>query len=167
MRSLPQRCRAIELLVMDVDGVLTDGRLIYSDAGEELKAFHVRDGVGIKMWLKLGKRAAFLTSRQSPIVSRRGAELGVTAIVQGADDKLPALERLLQQQGLTLEQTAYVGDDLPDVPVLLRCGLAATVADAIAEAKDAAHVVTQAPGGRGAARELIELILRHQGRWST
>lgn len=163
--SLAQRCAAIELLVMDVDGVLTDGRIVYSDRGEELKAFHVRDGSGIKLWLKQGKRAALLTGRKSPIVARRAAELGISAVVQGADDKLPAFEALLRDQGVTVARTAYVGDDLPDVPALLRSGLAAAVADACAEARAAAHYVTQATGGQGAVREVIELVMRHQGRW--
>jgi 3-deoxy-D-manno-octulosonate 8-phosphate phosphatase (KDO 8-P phosphatase) len=163
--SLMQRCGAIELLVMDVDGVLTDGRLVYSDRGEELKAFHVRDGSGIKLWLKQGKQAALLTGRKSPIVERRAAELGISVVVQGADDKLPAFEALLRDQGVTAAQTAYVGDDLPDVPALIRSGLAVAVADACAEARAAAHYVTQALGGQGAVREAIELVLRHQGRW--
>src|SRR5439155_2886099 len=132
---LAQRCAAIELLVMDVDGVLTDGRIVYSDGGEELKAFHVRDGAGLTLWLKLGNRAALLTGRKSPIVARRGAELGITAIIQGADDKARAFETLLRGHGVTAAQTAYVGDDLPDVPVLLRSGLAAAVADACSEAR--------------------------------
>jgi len=153
------------LLVMDVDGVLSDGRIVYSDQGEEIKAFHVRDGSGIKLWLRQGKRAALLTGRQSEIVKRRGAELGITAVIQGADDKLPAFETLLRDQGVTAAQVAYIGDDLPDVPLLRRCGFAATVADGCAEARAAAHYVTQAAGGRGAVREVIELMLRHQGSW--
>ena len=163
--SLPYRCQAIELLVMDVDGVLTDGRIVYGDRGEEIKAFHVRDGSAIKLWLKQGKRAALLTGRKSPIVERRAAELAISAVIQGADDKLPAFEALLRKEGLTAAQTAYLGDDLPDVPLLRRAGLAATVADACAEARAAAHVVTRAAGGQGAVRELVELLLAHQGRW--
>jgi 3-deoxy-D-manno-octulosonate 8-phosphate phosphatase (KDO 8-P phosphatase) len=163
--SIAERCRAIELLVMDVDGVLTDGRIIYSDAGTEIKAFHVRDGSGIKLWLAQGKRAAILSGRKSNVVQRRAAELGVSAVVQGADEKLPALERLLREQGVTPAQTACLGDDLPDVPLLRRCGLALAVADACAEARAAAHYVTQTRGGQGAVREAIEVILRHQGRW--
>jgi len=150
---------------MDVDGVLTDGRIVYSDRGEEIKAFHVRDGTGIKLWLGQGKPAALLTGRKSPIVERRGAELGISAIVQGADDKQAAFEALLRDHGVTAAQTAYVGDDLPDVPVLLRSGLAAAVTEACPEVRAAAHYITQTPGGRGAVREVIELILRHQGRW--
>jgi 3-deoxy-D-manno-octulosonate 8-phosphate phosphatase (KDO 8-P phosphatase) len=162
-RTLAERCRAIELLVMDVDGVLTDGQIIYTDAGTETKAFHVRDGSAIKRWLQTGKRAAFLTGRSSPIVERRGQELGVTAVLQGMEHKLPAFEKLLADLNVSAEQTAYIGDDWPDVALLERAGLAAAVADASFEAKAAAHYVTRTPGGRGAVRELIEVLLRHQG----
>jgi 3-deoxy-D-manno-octulosonate 8-phosphate phosphatase (KDO 8-P phosphatase) len=161
-RTIHDRCRGIDLVVIDVDGVLTDGRLIYTERGEEAKAFHVRDGSGIKRWLQLGKRAALLTGRSSPIVERRGKELGISAIVQSAEDKLPAFERLLAGQRVSAEHTAYIGDDWPDVPVLRSCGLAVAVADACDEVHAAAHYVTQAPGGHGAVRELIDLLLRHQ-----
>jgi 3-deoxy-D-manno-octulosonate 8-phosphate phosphatase (KDO 8-P phosphatase) len=162
---LDQRCAPIELLVLDVDGVLTDGRIVYSDRGEELKAFHVRDGSGLKFWLKRGKRAALITGRASPVVSRRARELGLTAVVQGAEDKRIAYEQLLHEQGIETRQVCCVGDDLPDVPLLRRSGLAIAVADACAEAKAAAHHVTAAAGGQGAVREVIELVLRSQGRW--
>jgi 3-deoxy-D-manno-octulosonate 8-phosphate phosphatase (KDO 8-P phosphatase) len=163
--TLHERCRKIEMLVMDVDGVLTDGAIIYSDRGEELKAFHVRDGSGLKLWLKAGKKAALLTGRKSPVVERRAKELGIGALIQGADDKGKAFANLLATHGLREEQAAYVGDDWPDLPVLRRCGLACTVADACAEAKQLAHYVTIALGGRGAVREIIEVMLRVQGRW--
>src|SRR5271165_2240318 len=112
--DLYERCRKIEMLVMDVDGVLTDGGIIYSDRGEEIKAFHVRDGSGIKMWLSLGKKAAIITGRSSPTVQRRGKELGLTAVVQGADDKRVAFLKMTQDNNLTEEQVAYIGDDWPD-----------------------------------------------------
>jgi 3-deoxy-D-manno-octulosonate 8-phosphate phosphatase (KDO 8-P phosphatase) len=166
-RLLAERCRAIELLVMDVDGVLTDGAIVYTDRGEEVKAFHVRDGSGIKMWLGQGKRAALLSGRRSAIVMRRAAELGIDTVIQGVDDKLPAFEKLLGDQGLTARQVAYVGDDLPDLPLLRRAGLAAAPADACSEARAAAHCVARATGGRGAVREIIEMMLRHQERWQT
>ena len=165
--SLQDRCRAIVWLVLDVDAVLTDGGIVYSDRGEELKTFHVRDGVGIKLWLAQGKRAAFLTGRKSVIVDRRGAELGVSAIIQGADDKLKAFEALLRSHSVMPTQVACVGDDLPDVPLLRRCGLAVAVADACPEARAEAQYVTKAAGGRGAVREVVELVLREQGRWQT
>jgi 3-deoxy-D-manno-octulosonate 8-phosphate phosphatase (KDO 8-P phosphatase) len=164
--SLAERCGRVELLVLDVDGVLTDGDIIYSDQGDELKAFHVRDGSGLKAWLRLGKRAGIITGRRSSVVQRRAAELGVTAVVQGADDKDEAFERMLHEQELPAARVCYVGDDLPDVPLLRRSGLAVAVADACDEARAVAHHVTRASGGRGAVREVIELILRAQGRWA-
>jgi 3-deoxy-D-manno-octulosonate 8-phosphate phosphatase (KDO 8-P phosphatase) len=163
--SLVQRCAHIELLVLDVDGVLTDGRIVYTDAGEELKAFHVRDGSGLKQWTSLGKKAGIITGRRSPIVERRARELGVTAVIQGAENKMSALMEMLQSLGVSLEQTCAVGDDIVDVPVLRACGVAVAVADACREAKEDADHVTAAPGGRGAVREAIEWILEAQGSW--
>lgn len=165
-RTLAQRCAAIELLVLDVDGVLTDGRIIYSDAGTEVKEFHVRDGSGLKLWHWLGKHAAIITGRSSRIVDVRAAELDVKTVIQGSPDKLPAFRRVLADLGLKAEQAAYVGDDLPDLPVLLECGLALAVADACPEARAAAQYVTNVAGGRGAVREVIELILSAQGLWN-
>jgi 3-deoxy-D-manno-octulosonate 8-phosphate phosphatase (KDO 8-P phosphatase) len=153
------------MVVLDVDGVLTDGRIVYTDRGEEIKAFHVRDGSGLKFWQQVGKRAGIITGRNSAIVERRAHELGVTAVVQGAEDKRAAYDRMLDEHALERRQVCYIGDDLPDVPVLRCSGLAIAVADACNEAKAAAHHVTQAGGGRGAVREAIELVLRMQGRW--
>src|SRR5579862_9573410 len=127
--SLAERCRKIEMLVMDVDGVLTDGSIVYADQGVaeqgvEMKTFHVRDGSGVKLWLNVSKQAALLTGRRSAVVVRRAAELGLATVVQGADDKLAAFTKILADHGLQEDQAAYVGDDLPDLPVLGRCGLA-------------------------------------------
>ena len=155
----------IQLLVLDVDGVLTDGRVVYSDAGHEIKSFHVRDGSGIKYWRQSGRRVAILSGRSSPAVTRRAAELGIDPVVQGADEKLPALRRILSETGFRLEQVCAVGDDLPDLPVLTRCGLAVAPANAAAEVLAAAHFVTKAPGGHGAVREAIEWLMRGQGTW--
>jgi 3-deoxy-D-manno-octulosonate 8-phosphate phosphatase (KDO 8-P phosphatase) len=163
--SLRQRCAAIDVLVLDVDGVLTDGRIVYTDRGEEIKAFHVRDGSGLKFWRQLGKHVGIITGRSSPIVERRARELGIDAVTQGADDKRAALERMLREHGWERRQLCAMGDDLPDVPLLRASGLAVAVADACGEAKAAAHHVTQANGGHGAVREVIELLLRMQGRW--
>jgi 3-deoxy-D-manno-octulosonate 8-phosphate phosphatase (KDO 8-P phosphatase) len=163
--ALEDRCARIELLVLDVDGVLTDGRIVYGDGGEEIKAFHVRDGSGLKFWLQCGKRAGIITGRTSPIVERRARELGLTAVVQGAEDKHAAYDGMLREQKLDAAAVCYIGDDLPDVPLLRRSGLAIAVADACLEAKAAAHHMTKAGGGQGAVREAIELILRRQGRW--
>ena len=106
------------MLVMDVDGVLTDGSIAYTDRGEEIKVFHVRDGSGLKMWMALGKKAGVLTGRKSAVIDRRAAELGLTAVLQGADDKLTGFRKLLGEQNLSDHQAAYVGDDVPDLPVL-------------------------------------------------
>jgi 3-deoxy-D-manno-octulosonate 8-phosphate phosphatase (KDO 8-P phosphatase) len=164
--TLAQRCARIEMLVLDVDGVLTDGSIVYGDNDVEMKAFHVRDGSGLKLWHLAGKRSAVITGRTSKVVVVRAAELGVAAVVQGATDKLPAFEQLAQSHGLTAEQLAYLGDDVPDLPILRRCGLALAVADACAEVIADAHYVTRVPGGRGAARDAIELILKAQNLWA-
>jgi 3-deoxy-D-manno-octulosonate 8-phosphate phosphatase (KDO 8-P phosphatase) len=163
--TLAQRCRAIEWLLLDVDGVLTEGSIIYGTGAVELKHFHVRDGAGLKLWRQCGKRAAIVSGRTSAVVEVRAAELGLAPVLQGRWHKGPALERLLAEEGLRPEQVAYLGDDLPDLAILGRCGLAAAVADATPALFRVAHYVTRAPGGRGAVRELIELILRCQGRW--
>jgi 3-deoxy-D-manno-octulosonate 8-phosphate phosphatase (KDO 8-P phosphatase) len=155
----------IQLLLLDVDGVLTDGRVVYTDGGQEIKAFHVRDGSGLKYWRQSGRRVAILSGRSSPAVTRRAAELGIDVVVQGADEKLPALRRILKETGLRPDQVCALGDDLPDLPVLTRCGLAVAVADAVPEVRAAAHLVTNAPGGRGAVREAIEWLMRGQGTW--
>lgn len=165
MVALIDRCARIEMLVLDVDGVLTDGRIVYSDAGEELKAFHVRDGSGLKVWTSLGKHAGIITGRRSPIVERRARELDIAHVIQGADDKKAAFMKMIQDVGVAAEQACAIGDDVVDLPVLRACGLAIAVADACPETKEDAHYVTTARGGRGAVREAIELILRAQGRW--
>ena len=163
--TLPKRCQPIRFLLLDVDGVLTDGSIVYSSRGDDLKAFHVRDGSGIKMWLGVGHRAGILSGRRSETVLTRGIELGLRPIVQGADDKIAALESILADVGVSAEETCYIGDDLIDLPVLGRVGLAVAVGDACAEAQEAAHYVTAAFGGRGAVRECIELILKAQNSW--
>ena len=163
--DLLARAGAIELLLLDVDGVLTDGSVIYADDGSELKRFHVRDGSGLKLWHAAGKRSAIVSGRRSVAVERRATELGIGPVLQGRDDKLAAFEELLAATGLRAEQVCAVGDDLPDLPVLRRCGLCAAVADACPELRAVAHYVTAAPGGRGAVREAIEWLLKSSGRW--
>jgi 3-deoxy-D-manno-octulosonate 8-phosphate phosphatase (KDO 8-P phosphatase) len=169
LTSLAQRLLRVELLVVDVDGVLTAGGIAYGErAGvvdEEIKTFHVRDGSGLKLWGRAGKRSAILTGRTSGLVRVRADELGVTHVVQGAAEKLAPLEQLLAGAGLPASAACYVGDDLPDVPAMRHCGLAVAVADACAEARRVAHYTTRAPGGRGAVREVIERVLRCQGLW--
>jgi YrbI family 3-deoxy-D-manno-octulosonate 8-phosphate phosphatase len=147
--TLQDRWTAIELLVLDVDGVLTDGGIVYGSGGLEVKQFHVRDGSGLKYWHLAGKRSAILTGRSSPVVETRAAELGIATVVQGAADKLQAYRRLLDETETSPEAVCYVGDDLPDLPPLRHCGLAVAVADACPEVVADAHYVTRGPGGRG------------------
>src|SRR5947209_6572494 len=160
MSDLAARIAQVNVLVLDVDGVLTDGSIVYADDGREVKRFHVRDGSGLKLWHAAGMRSAIVSGRTSPVVSRRAAELGVSLVLQGRDDKLPAFEAVLAELRVRPEQVCAVGDDLPDLPVLRRAGVAVAVADACAEARAAAHYVTAQPGGRGAVRDAIEWLLK-------
>ncbi|UCD88289.1 MAG: HAD-IIIA family hydrolase [Desulfobacterales bacterium] len=159
------RVERVKILVLDVDGVMTDGRLIYHDDGMESKAFDVRDGHGIKMLKQAGIETALISGRSSPLVDKRAADLGITELAQGVRDKIPILEKILSKKRLTLEETAFVGDDVVDLPVMNRVGLAVVVADASEYLFDTAHYVTLASGGRGAVREVAELILGVQGLW--
>ncbi len=163
--TLQERCKLIELLLLDVDGVLTDGGIVYAETGKEWKAFHVRDGSGLKIWHDAGKRAAIITGRSSPIVNVRAAELDIAPVIQGALEKMPAYRQILAATGMHPDQVCFVGDDLPDLPLLRNCGLAVAVADACPEVLADVHYVTRTVGGRGAVRETIELILRCQGKW--
>jgi 3-deoxy-D-manno-octulosonate 8-phosphate phosphatase (KDO 8-P phosphatase) len=156
----------INLLVLDVDGVLTDGRIVYGPRGTEIKRFHVRDGQGVQYWLRAGHAAAILSGRTSPITVRRAKEMGIEAVYEGAKFKLPALEKILADFKAKAECVCCIGDDLPDLPVLARVGFAVAVADAADEVKRVAHYVTKHRGGRGAVREVIELILKYQDRWA-
>lgn len=159
------RCQRIELLVLDVDGVLTDGGIIYADNGVELKKFHVRDGSGLKFWQAAGKKSAIISGRTSGVVEIRAREVGVSWVIQGAADKRAAYTQLLAESGVRPEQVCAMGDDLPDLPLLGRCGLAVAVADACPEVRRQADYVTRTKGGKGAVREVIELILQCQGHW--
>ena len=167
LEEAKQRARDVRMIVFDVDGVLTDGSLFYDNQGQEYKAFNSRDGHGIKMLRASGVKTGNITGRTSQIVLHRARNLGIEHIYQGAEDKLEALQSLLQETGLTPDQIAYMGDDVVDLPVLNRCGLAITVPDAPDEVKARSHVVTQAGAGRGAAREVCELIMRAQGTWAS
>lgn len=147
----------------DVDGVLTDGTIYYSDEGTELKAFNVRDGLGLKLLGQAGVELALVSGRRSAAVAARAAELGIAGLHQGVDDKLALFERLRTARGLPPRACGFMGDDLPDLPVLLRCGFAATVPGAPEALRSRVHYVTRAAGGHGAAREVCELILRAKG----
>lgn len=164
-RAVRERARKVRLLVMDVDGVLTDGRMILSERGDELKAFHTHDGIAIALAKRARIRTAMITGETSPIAKTRGAKLGVDSVVLGARRKGETLEALCAEQGVPADAVAYIGDDLLDIPAMQRAGLAVAVASAAAAVKAAAHVVTRAPGGHGAVRECVEVILRAQGAW--
>lgn len=157
-------CR-INLLLLDVDGILTDGRIIINDRGEETKAFHVRDGHGIKLVQRAGIRVGLLTGRESGVVVHRAAELGIDLVVQGAKDKLIEFEALLERESLTSAEVAYLGDDLIDLPVLRRVGFSATVADGVPEVRAEVDYVSAHAGGDGAVREVCEMLLKAKGVW--
>lgn len=167
MDTLIERANDVRLLVLDVDGVLTDGRLYFSARGEEQKSFHVRDGAGMVHLLRAGLQIAVISGRQSRAVERRMNELGVTWIRQGITDKLSALRELLDILGLGVHQVASMGDDVADLPVFEAVRLAVAVADAHPSVKSRAHFITQAAGGTGAVREMCDLILESQRRAST
>ncbi len=160
--ALLERARQVRLLALDVDGILTDGRLYFDSDGREIKAFHVADGLGLNALRKAGFTLAIITGRASRMVSDRAASLGIEHVYQGQDDKGAALQDLLAQTGLAAAQLAYAGDDWIDLPVLQRVGLAVTVPHAPAEVKAAAHWITTRAGGAGAVRELCELLLDAQ-----
>src|SRR2546421_1974270 len=163
--SLSDLCRRVELILSDVDGVLTDGAIWYDNQGVELKAFHIRDGLGIKLWQRAGFRFGILTARTSHIVKLRASELGIDIVRQGFEDKLPAALEIIRDCKLRPEQVCYIGDDLTDLPVIRAVGLGAAVADAPPEVRASAVLTTQLPGGRGAVRELVEKILKAKNRW--
>jgi len=156
----------IDLLIMDVDGVMTDGGIIVDARGADTKRFSSLDGQGIRYWLRAGHDAAILSGRASQAVRRRAAELGIRTVCMGAKDKLPVMHKILKRLGRTPDRACYIGDDLVDLPVMARVGFAVAAAGAVEEVKRAAHYVTRAGGGHGAVRETIELILRYQGRWA-
>lgn len=157
--------KPIRLILSDVDGVLTDGLITIDNAGIESKSFYVRDGHAIKIWKKAGFQFGLLTARNSQIVKLRAAELGITLVRQGFAEKLPAAREMMQQAGVEPHEVCYIGDDLPDLTVMYEVGLSATVSDGAPEVKQAAKWTMNAPGGRGAVRELIERLLKAKSRW--
>jgi 3-deoxy-D-manno-octulosonate 8-phosphate phosphatase (KDO 8-P phosphatase) len=165
-QDLWERAKPIRLLILDVDGVLTDGRLYFDAKGEALKVFHVRDGHGIKMAQRGGIEVAVLSGRRSDAAFHRARDLEITRFYEGLRDKVAVLQELTAALGLPPEAVAAVGDELVDLPVMARVGLAVAVADAAPEVKAAAHWVTAAPGGGGAVREVTDLLLKAQGKWN-
>ena len=160
-----ERAARIKLLLMDCDGVLTDGRIWILENGEDQKAFHTRDGLGIDLLHRAGLMSGIISGRTSSALERRAQSLGVSYLWQGRDDKRQAFADTLAQAQVTADEVAFVGDDLTDLPLMGQSGLAIAVADAVAEVRERAHYVTKANGGYGAVREIVELILKAQGRW--
>lgn len=163
------RARQIKLLLLDCDGVLTDGGLYYSFDGKRVlegaKVFHIHDGQGLKLAREAGLKVGIISGRISPALTARARDLQIDYLHQGIDDKLSVYEQIKTDEGLADDKIAYVGDDLPDLPIMRRAGLAFAVADAVEEVRERAHFVTNKPGGRGAAREVVELLLKAQDKW--
>lgn len=165
LSSLAERAQQVRLIALDVDGVLTDGLLFFGQAGEALKAFHVHDGLGISLAHDAGIQTAIITGRTSEMVKMRAAELKIGDLCQGSVDKVITMERLIAKYRLNFGQICYVGDDLNDLPLLERVGLACAVGNAVDEVKAASHFTASLPGGKGAVRQIIEMILKSQGKW--
>lgn len=161
--KLAERAAGIEMLLLDVDGVMTDGLITLDNNGIESKSFHVRDGMGITLWNKAGKNTAIITGRNSSVVELRAQELGITCIRQGIENKLMEMTSLLPEFQITTDQVCYIGDDIPDLPVLEKVGLSVAVADSSPAIHHSVDWLTQNPGGRGAVREVIDFILQIQG----
>jgi 3-deoxy-D-manno-octulosonate 8-phosphate phosphatase (KDO 8-P phosphatase) len=163
------RARQIKLLLLDCDGVLTDGGLYYTFDGKRVlegaKVFHIHDGHGLKLAREAGLKVGIISGRISPALTARARDLQIDYLHQGIDDKLSVYEQIKTAEGFTDDKIAYVGDDLPDLPIMRRVGLAIAVADAVDEVRECAHFVTNKPGGRGAAREVVELLLKAQDKW--
>ena len=163
--ALGERCRALRLLLSDVDGVMTDGTVLLLPDGGEAKSFHVRDGLAIVLAHAAGLRTGLVSGRRSDVVARRAEELGMAVVRQGVRDKGKALREILAEQALEARQVAYIGDDLNDLPLMAEVGLSAAPADAPLEVRSQAYMVMSAPGGRGCLREFVEAILRARGDW--
>jgi len=157
--KLEERAKRIKLLLMDCDGVLTDGRLYFSENGEGLKAFHVRDGQGIVSWHRAGFKSGIVSGRNSKIVDLRSAELGIEFVRQGVSDKLPVCREIAEAAGVELDEVAFVGDDVADVEVMGSVGFSVAVSDAVDAVRNIAHFKTKKKGGRGAVREIVDLLL--------
>ena len=164
-QEVVQRASRVSVLLLDVDGVLTDGRIVYADYGDELKFFDVQDGAGLVFWNRVGLKSAIVTARTSKLLKRRAKEMRIDFLAQGRLLKLPTYETLLKRFRVQDEQVCAIGDDLMEVPILRRAGLAVAVPNAVEEVKRVSHYVTQRSGGRGAVREVIDLILKAKGLW--
>ena len=165
MDDIERRASRIKLVLMDCDGVLTDGRLWLTEGGEEQKSFNTHDGLGLSLLHRAGLKSGIISGRNSRAVARRAEELGIEFVRQGDPEKNAAFAEILQQAGVDESEVAFIGDDLTDIPLMQRVELAVAVADAVLETRSVAHYVTRTRGGRGAVREVVELILKSQGRW--
>ena len=163
---MDERFAGIKLLILDVDGVLTDGQIFLNHKGEEMKAFSVRDGLGLKMLMAGGVEVAIITGRRSSAMAHRGRELGITDVLQGVSDKKDVCRRMIEKRGLAREEVCCMGDDLPDLAMFGEVGLTVAVGDAVQEVRERADVITTKKGGHGAVRELCEWILKGQGKWA-
>ncbi|MFH1857638.1 MAG: HAD-IIIA family hydrolase [Candidatus Omnitrophota bacterium] len=162
---LQERAKKVKLLVLDVDGVLTDGRIIYGDAGDELKCFDVQDGFGIYLLAQIGVKTVLITARKSPVVRRRAHDTHVAKVYLSAHDKRKAYEKAKRKFRVTDEEVCFIGDDLLDLPILVRAGLAIGVPNAVEEIRNRSHYITQRKGGRGAVREIADFILKSQEKY--
>jgi 3-deoxy-D-manno-octulosonate 8-phosphate phosphatase (KDO 8-P phosphatase) len=164
-KGVQERAARVKLLLLDVDGVLTDGRIIMDHKGREIKAFNVRDGHGLRLLREAGIEVAILTGRSSPVVQKRADDLGILWVRQGIHDKVGAYQEIARKMGITDDEACFIGDDLVDIPLLKRVGIPIVVADGAPEAKRFARYVTQSSGGKGAVREVCDLLLQTQGKW--
>jgi len=164
--DLEHRLARVELLLLDVDGVLTDGGVTLGPDGDEWKTFHIRDGLGLRLWRRAGCRAGFVTGRSSRAVERRAVELGIDIVRQGVADKAAEVADIVAACGIAAERTAFMGDDLPDLAAMAACGVGLAPADACREVREAAALVTALPGGRGAVREAVERLLGARSAWA-
>jgi len=165
MDMLTQRAIPIKIFLLDVDGVLTDGKLYFSNSGDELKAFNIQDGLGIKFLQRHGITVGIVTGKRSQLVANRARDLGIEIVLQGREDKLVAIREIITDLDMQLSEVAYMGDDLPDLSAISAVGLGMSVANGVREVKKAAHWISQYEGGQGAVREACELILNAQGKW--
>lgn len=164
-RQVRARAAKVKLLILDVDGVLTDGRIIMDHKGREIKAFNVRDGHGLRLLREAEIEVAILTGRSSPVVQKRADDLGILWVRQGVHDKVGAYREIAREVGITDDEACFIGDDVVDIPLLKRVGIPIVVGDGAPEAKRCARYVTQSSGGKGAVREVCDLLLQAQGKW--
>ena len=164
--ELKERIRKIRVLIVDNDGVLTDGRIVYGDHGDEIKFFDVQDGFGLVLLRRAGYKTVMMSGKKSRVNKRRAKDLQFSGIYQNAYDKLAVFEKAAKKFKVTPEQICYIGDDLIDLPPMKRCGLAVAVPDAVGDVLKAAHYVTSRRGGRGAVREIVDILLKTQGQWA-